>query len=302
MIPQYPHFKPLERGDKEGVENFTKQHAPYSDFNFVSLWSWNIHHNTLISQLHNNLVVRFADYITAEPFYMFLGTNKVDATANDLLERSKHEGLELKLKLIPEISAKKLDEKNFAIAEDTNHTDYVIAVDKLSTYEGAELAGKRRAVSQFRRRTTEFEFSVLNLDDPKIDAAVRALFSRWLAGKNLEAVAEEEHEYKALSRCLESHLNGQLIGTGVYVKGTLVAFWLLEDLGAGYAISHFEKADTAIHAGVFPFLKLKTGEVLRDRGITFVNLEQDLGIAGLRVSKMSYFPQLFLRKYSVTGA
>ncbi len=39
MLPQFPQFKPLELTDKSDIEAITKQHLPYSDFNFVSLWN-----------------------------------------------------------------------------------------------------------------------------------------------------------------------------------------------------------------------------------------------------------------------
>ena len=42
MLPEFPQFKKLELSDKEEVEKFTSKFPPYSDFNFVSMWSWDI--------------------------------------------------------------------------------------------------------------------------------------------------------------------------------------------------------------------------------------------------------------------
>jgi len=42
MIPEFPQFKNLELTDKIDVEKFTSKFPPYSDFNFVSMWSWDI--------------------------------------------------------------------------------------------------------------------------------------------------------------------------------------------------------------------------------------------------------------------
>jgi hypothetical protein len=266
------------------------------------MWSWNITDAMELSHLHGNLVVRFTSYITAEPFLTFLGTNKIDKTAEQLLVLSQQLGLRPILELVPEIAAQKLNPDLFTVAEDPNHTDYVLSVDKLSTYEGAELAGKRRLVSQFTRRTPVFRFVLLDINESEVEMQIRKLFSLWLVQKNIASIEEEEHEYKALRRCLESDFKADLIATGVYVNDVLSAFWIIEDLGNSYSISHFEKADTTAYGGVFAFLKLKTGEVLRDRGIKYINLEQDLGITGLRISKKSYFPQLFLKKYTVVAS
>ena len=67
MIPQFPEFKSLELSDKKDIESFTKRFPPYSDFNFVSMWSWDIKEEIRISQLNGNLVVRFTDYLTGKP-------------------------------------------------------------------------------------------------------------------------------------------------------------------------------------------------------------------------------------------
>jgi hypothetical protein len=42
MLPEFPKFKSIEISDKEDVEKITKKYPPYSDFNFVSMWSWDI--------------------------------------------------------------------------------------------------------------------------------------------------------------------------------------------------------------------------------------------------------------------
>lgn len=57
MIPEFPEFKKLELSDEEKIEKITKKFPPYSDFNFVSMWSWNIYNTVTISQLKKNLVV-----------------------------------------------------------------------------------------------------------------------------------------------------------------------------------------------------------------------------------------------------
>src|SRR3989344_4278099 len=108
-LPEFPKFKNLELSDKEAIEKITHKFPPYSDFNFVSMWSWDVKGEMRVSTLHGNLVVRFTDYLTGQPFYSFLGDSKVNETAEALLQLSKEEGLKAELKLVPEDSIKKLD-------------------------------------------------------------------------------------------------------------------------------------------------------------------------------------------------
>ena len=73
MIPGFPEFKKLELSNKEEIENFTSKFPPYSDFNFISMWCWDIKGETRISKFNNNLVVRFTDYLKGNPFFSFFG-------------------------------------------------------------------------------------------------------------------------------------------------------------------------------------------------------------------------------------
>src|SRR3990167_9981485 len=108
MIPEFPHFKKLELADKKDVEKFTQKYPPYSDFNFVSMWSWDIKGEMRLSTLNNNLVVRFTDYLTGEPFYSFLGDNKVNETAEKLLDFTLEEEIKPKLHLIADETAERM--------------------------------------------------------------------------------------------------------------------------------------------------------------------------------------------------
>ncbi len=83
MIPVFPNFKKLELSDKKEVEKFTSEFPPYSDFNFISMWIWDIADNMMISQLNKNLVVVFNDYLSGKPFISFLGKNKISETTLD---------------------------------------------------------------------------------------------------------------------------------------------------------------------------------------------------------------------------
>src|SRR3989338_1647905 len=151
MIPEFPKFKPIELSDKTEVEKITSKYPPYSDFNFVSMWSWDIKNEMRISLLNGNLVVRFTDYLTGEPFYSFLGDNKVNETVEELLEFSKKEILPLELKLIPEEVLKDLDQIKFKATEDRNNFDYIYDVSRLAELKGNEYQSHRNSIHKFLR-------------------------------------------------------------------------------------------------------------------------------------------------------
>src|SRR5574343_1109613 len=99
MIPEFPNFKNLELSDKKSIDNFTKKHPPYSDFNFTSMWVWNTTEEIQISILNDNLVVKFTDYLNGDHFYSFLGTNKIKETTNILLDYTEKTNNKAELRL-----------------------------------------------------------------------------------------------------------------------------------------------------------------------------------------------------------
>ncbi len=54
MIPEFPNFKKLELSDREEVESVTNKFPPYSDFNFTSMWCWDINEDMRLSKLNGN--------------------------------------------------------------------------------------------------------------------------------------------------------------------------------------------------------------------------------------------------------
>src|SRR3989344_1313301 len=115
MIPTFPKFKNLELGDRADIESLTKKFQPYSDYNFTSLWCWDTYGQIQVSKLHGNLVIRFTDYLTGEPFYSFMGTIDVDHTVSELLKLSHNQSLTTALRLIPEESAKLVNTNNYSV-------------------------------------------------------------------------------------------------------------------------------------------------------------------------------------------
>ena len=58
MIGQFPKFTALRLEDKKEYQKIISSFAPYSDFNFVSLFSWNINDKTFVSKLGSGIVIR----------------------------------------------------------------------------------------------------------------------------------------------------------------------------------------------------------------------------------------------------
>ena len=86
-----------------------------------------------------------------------------------------------------------------------------------------------------------------------------------------------------------------LNGVAVYVDGKVAAFSIGESLNEKLAVIHIEKGDKNIN-GIYSFI----AKTLIDKcfnNAEIINREQDLGIDGLRKSKMSYYPLKLEKKF-----
>ena len=80
---------------------------------------------------------------------------------------------------------------------------------------------------------------------------------------------------------------------------TVVGFTMYEILSKDYAISHFAKVDKKHHRAISDLLNWEEAKILHAAKIKYFNWEQDLGIPGLRYSKIKYKPAFVFKKFIV---
>jgi len=297
-LPLFPEMKQIDMSDRAAVERLIGRFPPYSDFNFINLYSWNIDSKVLLSDLLGNLAVRFADYRTGVPFYMFFGDRYLDDSTETLLQRSKTESLGFILKLIPECVASSLDVDRFEIVQEAEHADYIERVEHLLTYPGGAFASQRHHANHFKRNHPGARFELIDAGQPVVQRQMLTLFEEWAEESSPNRTPDQCHEFAALQRCI-CNFGPDLIATGVYANQRLIAFTLHELLANGFAVNHFEKAATTKFRGVLAFLTQETATLLWHRGVRLVNIEQDLGIEGLRINKRAFSPSGRFKKFTV---
>lgn len=297
MIPQFPKFKALEIEDKKEVDALTKLYRPYSDFNFLSMWSWDIEGQTLISQFNHNLIVRFSDYITKDLFYSFLGSTQANEMTGLLFEMMRNQGLSQYLKLLPFDSKGLIDEDLFFVSEDLDNFDYVFSLERLAKLIGSKLAPKRNYVKRFLGQNDP-TINQLDFNNKSTVKEIESVFESWVKWKNFSR-EEAENESQAMLRFIRVGRYPNNINLGFRVKGKLIGFWFFEILQDGYVMSHFEKALASDFIGIYPFMMREGSKYLFERGLKYLNYEQDLGIKGLREAKKDYLPIDFLKKFIV---
>jgi hypothetical protein len=299
MIAQFPAFQPLSLAAQADIEKIVAKFPPYSDFNFVSLYSWNVNDDMAIADLNSNLVVRFKGYTSDTAFLSFIGEQQVDETIATLLEYARSHDLGSSLHLIPEhVIALIRQPERWVITEDRDNHDYLVLALKFSSLEGDDYASKRHGINKFLK-TYEGQVQVKQLAiDEEVAAEITDTFHRWrsAAGKNHDETADE---LTAIQRLMANAPNFDLHTLGIYVDDIMVAFSIYEKRG-DYAVGHFEKA-VKTHSGLYAHLKHSTAHNLHQQTVKYINYEQDLGIEGLRKSKLLLHPESFLKKFTVSS-
>lgn len=300
--PTFPRFKSVAVDDRETIEALVHDYPPYSDFNFVSLLSWSTDDSGGWSTRSGNLVVRFRDYVSGEPFFSLLGRHELLETVSDLVDLARAEGIDPVLRLVPEVVVDGLgrDLDGVAVEDEDNH-DYVFAIEDLARCPASRFRGKRGSINRFVRLFgSDVEVEHVDLSDAaKVDAVIQ-VFSEWVRSRGVHW-EQAQHELAAIERLMAHVSRLDVAALGVSLGGQLQAFSISEVVQHGFAISHFEKANVD-YAGLFEFLRQQTAADLFRRGCQRLNHEQDLGIPGIRRLKQSYHPVGMLRKYSLAIA
>lgn len=180
----------------------------------------------------------------------------------------------------------------FAIRENRDYEDYIYTREKLATLAGKKLHKKRTHINHFKEQG---DWSYEVIDDHNV-ADCLALCDEW-AKENADrwdSAMEEELQIarRGLKMRGELHLQGGLLR----VNGQPAAFCISEQHSEELVVVHFEKALTR-YAGAYQMINQQFALHL-DEKIKYINREEDTGNPGLRQAKLSYYPDILLKKYN----
>ncbi len=273
---------------------------PYSDFNFVSLYSYDTEADAELSVLHGNVVIKFRDYITNEPFYTFIGKENIVQTVGTLLDEADNRGYLAQLQLIPEavIESEPDLEKTFRVTEDISNHDYILSVDELASLRGSKFANRRHQANKFENTYPQAHIHQLNLENTQVQENIHRVFRAWERGKG-NSNDEMQHEQLAIKRLLEASKSFNLISVGVTIDSNLIGYAIGEVVSQRYGIFHFVKSDPD-YRGVTEILYRQIGREMRDADCHYFNIEQDFSFPGLRMSKQQWNPVSMLKKYTIS--
>ena len=293
-------FHALSINDKDLVQQLVlPTDCRNCDLNFMNILSWRFLYDTEVAFHEGWLLFRFK--AGGHLAYMApLGNGDWSDIMHQLFEDSRalmHPFLMLG------VCEKELDKLETAMPgyffayADRKYTDYLYERNKLATLAGKKLQSKRNFVNRFVAQHPDYE--VLPLTKELIQNCLE-LDDLWGKSKDVETDSGEFTYYaerRSLLTVLEHWEELDGLGAVLRVEGQTVAFTYGAPVNADTFDVCMEKADTR-YEGAFATINREFARMIPEQ-YKYLNREEDLGIEGLRRSKMSYHPDILLHKYTV---
>ena len=195
-------------------------------------------------------------------------------------------GLELRL---AEMLAEEFP--SWKIEHDRPEDDYIYSVKELIELKGRKFEAKRHHIKTFLKQNYNYEYEPMN--------GKNALECIPLAKEWLERQACEDRIMQAELFAVEQALSQfdalSLSGGIIRIDGMVKSFTVGEALCEDTAVIHIEKADPTI-PGLYQMINREYLSHAWPQ-MSFINREEDMGIAGLRAAKQSYRPVRMVEKY-----
>lgn len=298
-LPKFPDFAHLSIHHKDAIDAYFDLYPPYSDFTFATLYCWDLYNSAALSILNGNLVLRVEKYESKISCLSFLGRIESYKTVVKLMDYSKKKLAKSQLDLVPEISISQCTEelsKNLEIQEERDRFDYILDLQPLASFAGPSYRSKHKLATRFEQRYSP-TVRELNLNNNRDQAMILSAFNDWSVSRCMSQ-NNTERELSALQRVFNIWSIGSLVAIGVIKDNCLVAFSVCEILSNQFAVGIFSKANIRL-SGVFEFLRRTQACHLQHLGCKWINIQEDMGLSGLRQSKMLHHPIYFLRKYTI---
>lgn len=299
LLPSFPDFLPIKNANGDTIKHFWSELPPYSESVFSNLWSWNIDGSFKISTLNGNLILLIRDTQTSIFSLSLCGTHLVNETLEKMFECIEDLSVSPIVTLVPEETASLIDISKFNVQEDRDNFDYVYSTEELSKLEGREFKAKRHLVNQFLNTHENYR-----VDHVTLTPKTKLLILQFTSSENrkrsaLGHVPFAEYEMAAMEHFFLLQETAKMIASLLYVDKNLVGYTIDEKVNPEMALSHFFKVSTE-YKGAYDILNTAAAKHLYESGILHWNWVEDLGMPGLRKAKLSYRPEYFLKKFTVS--
>lgn len=291
-------FKTVTLCDKEWVDRIVfSENSPSADYNFGNIYIWDKHFRQLISRCGGRMLTKLR--YEGHPSFVFpIGTGPLRPAIEALREFAAFKGYPFRLHGVTEAHRTLLEEEYsgcFEYTEDINCEDYIYSAEKLATYSGKALHGKKNHCNRFE---AENDWQFVPLTRELIPGCLDML-DVWSEENSDRLDSSISYEHDAIIRAFAAYERLVLEGGVLLSAGKIIGFTVGEMTSSDTVDVHFEKAEGSIN-GAYPMVCREFTRMMMKNHpeLRYVNREDDMGLEALRFSKQSYKPEYLLKKYT----
>ncbi|MDR0310758.1 MAG: phosphatidylglycerol lysyltransferase domain-containing protein [Acidobacteriota bacterium] len=292
-------FLPVCRENQEAVSSFLRKHPqPLCGYTHATLEAWRAFvFYDRGSRAPETMLFAYRPVLDAPPILL----QPVGVLSPDFQDRifREAEGLGYPLKIFgvngrflerhPEFAAR------FSVRDERNYANYVYRAEDLAKLHGRKYSKKRNLISQAR---SQYSWQAHPLAEDMADSCFAVLESI-RAEENPVIEGMSERELIALETTLRNFRRLEQQGLLITVEGRPAAFSIFEAINSTTATIHFERALRS-YKGLYQVINQETARVIEAQGFEFINREEDVGDAGLRTAKLSYYPFELITAWELT--
>lgn len=289
-------FKDIELSDKPLFDSYFQANSyENSEFSFTNLFIWRLSYlfKYAIIDDHLCIIEKFRDLYPSIFPPLSLGTADYATVLPILADFMHKQGYPLILKSVTEKQKQEIESalpNKLLFREDRNNNDYVYLSQDLIELKGKKFRQKRNHINKFVK---SYPFEYEEMSDSNLQECLKTEL-KWISERDGDKSVLEEKQ--AISEIINNFHKLKVIGGVIRINGRVQAFSIGEKFNPDMAVIHIEKANTEYDGSFTIINQTFANKAWSD--VTYINREEDMGIAGLRKAKESYNPVKMVKKYT----
>lgn len=299
-------FKKPKLEDKELLDSYLKRYGENScQHSFVTMYCLESKYGDMYCESDGNLFVLRSKLCTDEKrVYLFpLGDENTLKTAIDtILEDAREYNASVEFFTLTKREKElieNVDPGEFAFTENRDYAEYVYSCETLRDFPGRHLSSKRSHLRKFMEEYGDDIrvecFSPEN-DNPSVVKDIICFQKEWLeAREDLDIYLGLLEEDTIILKALKQRKELGIMGVAVYVADQVAGYAYGVELSEDCIDEVAEKGDL-YYESVYQMVNHAFAEFVGKK-YKYINKEEDVGLEGLRKSKLSYGPAYLIEKY-----
>lgn len=266
-----------------------------ADFNFANHLAWGRTYNLKCCK-YDNLYILSAGQNDTLRFLLPVGNGDLKSAFGEMKKYSESFSKPLEIYGITDATLPIITAhfgENFKIYEDRDSFDYIYLSEKTVSFSGKKMHSKRNHLKRFCQN---YAFEYRQIEERDFDDCIAFAAQSYNENMSYDDESAVGEQY-AIHTFFEHFDRLKMQGGVLRIDGKVCAFTLGSAINSSVCDINIEKANRRFEGSYTAICNC----FAKSYGCNFkyINREEDLGIDGLRKSKLSYCPEFLLKKYRV---